>query len=70
MGKLATANRAFIGMGAEDCPISLDFRCGGGGTCGCCSQSAPGFARRKLPSAPFTDSLSGAGEHYLSICLS
>lgn len=40
----------------------LIFRCGGGKSCGCSSQNTPDSARRKLPSAPFTDSLSGAGE--------
>lgn len=40
----------------------LTSRCGGSESCGCCSQNTPDSARRKLPSAPFTDSLSGAGE--------
>lgn len=40
----------------------LIFRCGGGESSGCCSQNTPDSTRRKLPSAPFTDSLSGAGE--------
>jgi len=40
----------------------LIFRCGGGESCGSCSQNTPDSARRKLPSTPCTDGLSGAGE--------
>ncbi|XP_035758795.1 rho GTPase-activating protein 1 isoform X3 [Egretta garzetta] len=41
--------------------VTFQSECGGGESCGCCSQNTPDSARRKLRSAPFTDSLSGSG---------